>query len=99
MPTLIQATVLTSSIATLVAMGTALASGCFCCFFFSLACSLLATLCFLLRGFGALEQGRKSKVYQLQAELRQKRCEKAGPESHKGLGGMLFCRGTQIWDE
>lgn len=27
-------------------------------------------------------------MYQLQAELRQKRCEKAGPESHKGLGGV-----------
>lgn len=61
-PTLIQATeVLTSSTSTLVTMATVLASGCLCCCFFSLACPLFSTLCFLLRGFGALEQGRKSK--------------------------------------
>lgn len=71
--------VLTSSTSTLDTTCPALASGRLCCF--SLACSLSATPCFLLlEEFGALEQGRKLREQQLQAEL-GRRAWRGGPRS------------------
>lgn len=73
------AEVLTSSTSTLDTTRPALASGRLCCF--SLACSLSATPCFLLlEGFGALEQGRKLREQQLQAELGRRAWGGGGPD-------------------